>query len=801
MKTIILVLTVLFSTSLFAQIVTVKDKYSEEAIFNVAIFNADHSITGLTDYSGKFKLPKLSTSDTLIFQHLSYNTLKLSYAELKDNEFIVLLDAKSHGLDEFIISANKWEQKLEEVSMQISVLKAKEAGFYQPQTSADLLNISNTLFLQKSQLGGGSPMIRGFAANRVLIVFDGVRMNNIIFRSGNLQNTILIDPNSIEEAEILFGPGSVIYGSDALGGVLDFHSKDIHLSEDSAHYSANGMFRYSTASKERTKHIDFTYESKKWASYTSYSHSFFDDLMMGKDVDSSYLRMEYVQRENNKDTILKNDNPYIQKFSGYSQHNFLQKFKVKLSKNWNAQYLFNYTTSSDSPRYDKLSQYSKGHLKFAEWSYGPQKWMMNQVQLFSKKKTLLMDFTKVIIDHQKMQESRIKRKYQKDVQDTYVEDINIYSINLDLSKVINSKNTLTYGLEAIHNKEKSTAFATNLVNSESEVIGSRYPNGNNFSNSAGLFAHWKWKPISRLVFQTGIRYSYYQLHSDFIDRSLYEVSPLPENIDLENNSFSASIGGVYHTLDKLKFSFNLSSGFRSPNLDDIGKIFEAEPGNMVVINPELKPEHAYNADFGILYQPNASLEIQFTSFYSILKDVMVRADYSILDVDSVLIDDEWIHLRAVVNAGSGNIFGISSQLKYHFTENLSTRLYYTWMQGEDGNGNPLRHVSPTFGSWYLDYENNKWKASAYVLYNGEISYENLESSQRNKPHLYMEDENGNPYSPSWYTLNFKMAYTYNKYLSFNLGIENILDKGYRPYSSGIVASGRNFIGTLNFRIP
>ena len=74
-------------------------------------------------------------------------------------------------------------------------------------------------------------MIRGFSANRVLIVVDGVRMNNAIFRSGNLQNVISIDPNMIELTEVIMGPGSVIYGSDAIGGVMNFYTTTPKLSE------------------------------------------------------------------------------------------------------------------------------------------------------------------------------------------------------------------------------------------------------------------------------------------------------------------------------------------------------------------------------------------------------------------------------------------------------------------------------------------------------------------------------------------------------------------------------------------
>ena len=133
-------------------------------------------------------------------------------------------DSSIKQLDEVFISFNKWEQNSKEIPNMIEKVNLRDARLRNPQTTADLLGQIGSVFIQKSQLGGGSPMIRGFATNRVLMVVDGVRMNNAIYRSGNIQNIISIDPLSLDGAEVVFGPGSLIYGSDAIGGVMDFHT-------------------------------------------------------------------------------------------------------------------------------------------------------------------------------------------------------------------------------------------------------------------------------------------------------------------------------------------------------------------------------------------------------------------------------------------------------------------------------------------------------------------------------------------------------------------------------------------------
>ena len=288
---------------------------------------------------------------------------------------------KQINLTEVVVSVNKWEQKLNEVPNKITKINKTEIIRNNPQTAADLLGQTGTVFIQKSQLGGGSPMIRGFATNRILLVIDGVRMNNAIYRSGNLQNIISIDALGTQTAEVIFGPGSLIYGSDAIGGVMDFHSLNAGFSKDKKMLvSGSALARYSTANKENTFHADINLGFKRWSLLSSVTYSKFDDLKMGKHGgQSSYLRPEYVERINGIDSIVKNSNSRIQRFSGYEQINFLQKIRYKPTEHFDIQYSFTYAGTGNAPRYDRLIQYRSGKLRFAEWNYGPMLWRMHNL--------------------------------------------------------------------------------------------------------------------------------------------------------------------------------------------------------------------------------------------------------------------------------------------------------------------------------------------------------------------------------------------------------------------------------------
>lgn len=229
-------------------------------------------------------------------------------------------------------------------------------------------------------------MIRGFATNRVLLVIDGVRMNNAIYRSGNLQNVISIDPLATQNAEVIFGPGSTIYGSDAIGGVMDFHSLPAKFKPADASgkpkVSGSALARYSTANSEQTYHADLGVGGKKISWMGSISYSSFDDLVMGVNGgQTSYLRPEYVQRINNKDSIVQNSNSRKQVFSGYDQTNIVQKLRYRPTEGLELQYSFFYGGTGTAPRYDRLIEYRNGALRYAEWNYGPMLWRMHHFQV------------------------------------------------------------------------------------------------------------------------------------------------------------------------------------------------------------------------------------------------------------------------------------------------------------------------------------------------------------------------------------------------------------------------------------
>ena len=154
------------------------------------------------------------------------------------------------------------------------------------------------------------------------------------------------------------------------------------------------------------------------------------------------------------------------------------------------------------------------------------------------------------------------------------------------------------------------------------------------------------------------------------------------------------------------------------------------------------------------------------------------------------------NVLAIVNGGNAMVYGAHARVQLVPAKNLKIKSNINYTKGEDQDGIPLRHVSPLYGSTHLVYENKRFKADLYADYNGELSYEQMAPSEQDKPLIYASDEDGNPYSPSWVSLNIKTSYQLGTFGILYAGVENILNQRYRPYSSGIVSPGRNFIVSL-----
>ena len=706
-------------------------------------------------------------------------------------------DSSVTVLKEVVLTPNRWKQTANEVPQKVTVINSSAVALQNPQTAADLLTISGKVFMQKSQQGGGSPMIRGFATNRLLYSIDGVRMNTAIFRGGNIQNVISLDGFVIDKTEIVFGPGSVMYGSDAIGGVMSFQTLTPRFSlEDKTRVSGSAVSRISSANEEKTAHFDVNVGWKKWALVTSISSNNFGDLRMGSHGPEEYLRPFYVQRQNGVDVVVTNEDPLVQKPTAYSQINVMQKVRFAPNENWDIQYGLHFSETSSYSRYDRHIRYDNDGLpRYGEFNYGPQKWIMNNFMISHKKATTLYDALEIRLAHQFFEESRISRSINKPKRQTRIEKVNAYSFNADFTKAINKKNIVFYGLEYILNDVDSEGIDTNIITGVNSVGPARYPQA--IWQSIGVYLNNEFKVSEKTVFQAGLRYNQFILKADF-DTTFYPFPFTEANIN--KGSLTASAGIVYSPTENWILSSNLGSAFRAPNVDDIGKIFDSEPGSVVVPNPNLNAEYASNLDVNVARKFGKNIKVDVSAYYTLLQNAMVRRDFTLNGSSEIIYDGELSQVQAIQNAAKANVYGFQAgiEVKSPSGFNFSTDLNFQKGEEELDNGDksPSRHAAPFFGISRIGYETSNFDFQVNVQFSDAVNFSDLAEEEKGKTEIYAKDKDGNPYSPSWYTLNFKTLYQLTNNFTITAGLENITDQRYRPYSSGIVSPGRNFILAL-----
>ena len=791
---LLLIILIGLSTALQAQTLTVTDNSTGLPIEFATIYDEDNEISAITNILGQAEVSKFSESKKISIRYIGYRQKNYSFKELEELKFMVVLSPSDIALNEVVVSASHWKQETREVPLKVTSINPENIQLQNPQTAADLLTVSGEVFVQKSQLGGGSPMIRGFATNRVLIAVDGVRMNTAIFRSGNVHNVISLDPFSIQNTEIIFGPGSVIYGSDAIGGVMSFYTaKPIFSTNNNLYARGNSTARASSANNERTVHVDVNLGRKKFASLSSISYSDFDDLRIGSNGPNEYLRTFEVTQYQNEDSVVSNSNPEVLTPTRFNQLNLMQKLRYVPNENWDINFGFHYSESSDLDRFDRLTLTDdNGDPRYADWYYGPQIWQMNNLNILKKSNGKIFDQASLTLSQQYFRESRHTRRFQSNQKVSREENVDVFTLNLDLEKNINASNRLFYGGEVVLNDISSFGFNENIETNSTSPTSTRYPDGSDWNSFSGYISH-RLKVSEKINIQSGLRYSHFFLDATF-DQTYYPVSF--NDISINEGAFTGSLGMVY-TFDKnLQVNANLSTGYRAPNIDDAAKVFDSEPGSVVVPNSNLKPEYAYNADLGFTKVFSDIVKINLTGYYTILKDALIRRDFMINGQDSIQYDGKLSRVQAIQNTAQARVYGIQAGLKLELPSGLRLSSQINIQEGEeeqeDGTFAALRHAAPTFGETHVSYIYDKLEIDVYAEYNGELSNSELAPSEKSKEYLYAKDENDNPYSPRWYTLNLNSAYQVNSTVKVSAGIDNITDQRYRPYSSGIAAPGRNF---------
>lgn len=819
MKNIFIYFIFLVCGSSIAQTVKVLDKETGRGVKNVSIFNEDNTVSLSTDKEGFADVSLIKDNEVIIFSHISYAVYRIKKSNLKNRNFVIQLIKESEQLDEVVISAFKKDVKTKRIAERIAVVSKKDIRKISPQTSADLLAAIPGIKVQKSQFGGGSPVIRGMESNRVLLVVDGVRMNNAIYRKGHLQNSITLSPNLLEKTEVVFGPSSVIYGSDALGGVIHYYTKTPQLSENNE-VKSQLFSRFSTVNQEITTSVSAELSFEKWASFTSISYSDFGDLRAGKNRNHGFEdwgKVFYYSENINWNYVANptlNSNPNLLRNTGYNQTDFLQKFFVPLSKDTDLKVNLQYSTSSDIQRFDRLTELTDltdvSSLKFAEWYYGPQQRFLLSSQLDVHPHKNWLETGTITAAYQNIKESRIQRKFGSLDRSYREETVNVFSLNGDFSVplVNNNSRILSYGFEFAYNDVASNSFGKTLKIENGKINGfsndfkvqSRYPDGDSNFLTSAVYIGYRQDLNRKSTLNSGIRFTNIQKNATWIDETFLTFDD--KDISRNNSAVTATLGYVYKPNTNWQLNSVLSSGFRSPNIDDVGRVRE-KSGNVTIPNINVNPEFAYNAEVGLQkYFNNKKFRLGANFYYTLLdnyiqRDFVYNADGSIQQVE---FDGEFGNAVNNQNKGTAFILGYTINYLGKISKTINTSGFVTYTKGRTyDTEEPMSSIPPLFGQFEVNYKKEKLALGAEFRFNSKKDIKDFNFTEGIDNHDLTPIVNANATndediyfgSPSWMTFGLNGSYDVSTNFSVQARLDNIFDEHYIEFASGVSSPGRN----------
>ncbi len=808
---------IFLSLSCIAQQVVVKDAITLEVLAGVSIFDAEKLHLETTTKNGKAQLDRFGTNASVSFSYLGYQTLTLQKSHLK-SPHVIWMTPNTEQLGEIVLSVSRSSEKKQRLAQQIGIMSEQEIAQISPENSAALLREVPGVRVQQSQGGGGSPVLRGFEANRVLLVVDGVRLNNAISRSGHMHNALSVDPLSLSRAEVIFGPSSVGYGSDALGGVIHFYTRTPLINQHKK-FRITGSSSYTFIQNTSKQSAVLEYSAPKWAVLQQVSYSKFGDIVMGNNRAHGHENwgkvFEFSQNTSSNYMALptKNNTSNVQRNSGYEQVDLLQKWIYHSTNGIKFTLNLQGSQSGNIPRFDKLSETKDNTLRFARWEYGPQKrWLISpQISFVGNKRWLHSG--KIIAAVQFLEESRIQRKFASLIRETQQEQLTVYSLNADFKAKTNKGRDWSYGLEMTYNQAHSLAFAQELQIVSNELIGlapktpipTRYPSGGSTYATFAGYVDYRHDINLKSTLNFGVRQTITALDAAWTEQA--RIDAKLAHAYKKYQSSNVTLGYSYKPNMQWQLKALFSAGFRAPNIDDLGKTRENQ-GVLSVPNLELQPEYIYSTDVGVYKQWNNGSFVEVNGYYAFIQDYIARGPFSIvhdkstLDYSTIIYSEDEVKTTANINVGAVKVYGFSAQSKWMISPKIAYHgsLTYTRGVGNSISGN-LPSISPLFIAQKI-----QWK-----LPKGEVSM-HWHHAQQKAPEQYSpwgEDglietpllANGTfAGTPAWHRWDVQFAFPLTNVLTLSGGIYNLWDTHYREFASGISAPGRSTKLVLRYEL-
>ena len=649
-------------------------------------------------------------------------------AQQKENE-----DSTALKLSEVVVTAQRHQQKNLLVPYSVNTLNRKELDNFQYRTGPEALMSMNGVFVQKTNHGGGSPFVRGVTGNQTLILVDGIRLNNSTFRYGPNQYLNTIDPYTISKIEVAKGTGSVQYGTDAIGGVINLISNTPKFTEGKPVINGRAIAKYMTGDMEKTLRGEAMYSGKKFALLAGISKRNFGDIIGG-------------------DTTGK------QSPSGYDEWSFDVKAKFLLQQNIQLTLANQFLQQQHVPVYHKLRLEN-----FSLNEMDPQQRLLSYARLNVQGKSALYNETEFTVSFQQGIEGRNTQKNGSATLRKERDEIKTAGITADVSSVFNKIWTANSGIEIYTDKVSSAREDINTQTNMADGKRGLYPDNSTYSNYSIYSLHHL--RFGKWIIDAGLRFNIFDIRIK--DSTLGNVSITPSAL--------VGNGALMYAISKQQTVYaSFSSGYRAPNIDDMGTLgivdfrYEVPTGN-------LQPEKSQHTELGYKFQ-SKKISGTVAAYYMHLSDLITR----------IKMDDDTINGYPVYkkeNTEAAVIKGFELELNWQLTKHFALNSGIAYAYGQSlSKQEPLRRIPPFNGRWMSTYRNSKWFAAAEF----QFAFKQNRLAQGDK------DDNriGSGGTEGWQIINLYGGYQFPS-VNINIGLQNLLNKDYRTHGSGINGVGRS----------
>lgn len=660
----------------------------------------------------------------------------------------------AEGLETVQVTATRRAESTFDVPVATDVIDRDEIRAAAPQTVMDALRGQAGAYVQQTTPGQGVVILRGLKGSEVLHVVDGFRLNNAIFRNAPNQYVALVDSQSLARIEAVRGPMSALYGSDAMGGVLQMLTWEPRF--DGSEWQTRGLLRsmYGSADDSTLSRVEGVLGRERLVMSGGATYQDVNERRVGGGEELPYTQFTARAAD--------------------------AKVRASVTAGDELTLSLQYSEQPRTPRYDELTPgYGQAQASSAVYWFEPQRRDFAQLRWRGSNATGAWDSAEAQVGQQTIEDGRRNRDSGSNYEDRESNVDTSRGLAFQASKAIGASHHLTYGLDHYEDEVESSRTRTDVVTGATGVRAPRFPDGSTMSQ-AGAFVADDWSVGERLDVLGGVRWN--------MSRTRLPASGGFAATTVEDDGFTGNLGVACALTESVRFIANLGQGFRAPNVFDLGTYGE-RPGNRFNLpNPDLDPEQVTTLDAGWKVR-NDRLEGELIGFYSRYRD----------KITSVLTGEVTDSGRLVVqsqNAARLSLYGAEFSLRHRLSDSVDSRTQLTWTRGEEtlaGDSYPADRIPPLNGSAGIT-----WRPATRWTLDGWLNF--ADQQDRYSPRDEVDPRIRPDSTPGWATFNVRAAWEASEHVYTSLQYGNIGDHRYREFGSGLDAAGRGIVLTLEVRL-